>query len=84
MILAIIRRIDLNSDAKLSFSEFTEALKPLEGSQRQARLRSAKSRKFRKSSRAVTSVDNFVGGQQDPIIGGTIQQPETLQSLENT
>lgn len=54
LVLAIIRRVDLDCDAKLSFLEFVEAVRPVED-QPTARLKSAQSRSLRKADKSSTS-----------------------------
>lgn len=76
LILAIIRRIDLDSDAKLAFSEFSEAIRPIESNQRASRMKSAKARKFKKSAMQGESIGEIVGAEEAPIIGGTIPHDE--------
>lgn len=53
LVLAIIRRMDLDCDAKLSLMEFIEAVRPVED-QPTARLKSAQARSFRKSASSMS------------------------------
>ena len=52
MVLAIIRRMDLDCDAKLTYMEFVEAVRPVED-QPTARIKSAKARTFRKAASSL-------------------------------
>ena len=54
LVLAIIRRMDLDCDAKLSYMEFVEAVRPVED-QPTARIKSAKARTFRKATTPMNS-----------------------------